>query len=303
MTTTIEKIKKILKSEFENELFDASLKNLEDKNNKLRYHNFSYSIRELSRHFLNSLAPEERILDCSWFKVETDNGKPTRGQKIKYAIQGGLTDQNLIDMNFDIDELKSTIKEVKTTIDSLSKYTHVNPDSFNLTEDDIESYSQKVLETFESFVETIYNYRDILKGFLDGKIEDHMIDTVICSSYENIDSLAPHYSLEYGEVHEYHISEINDREIIVDVFGSLSVILEYGSRSERAIGDGLDVGQSFPYETQIRYEISDKFPSDEYEVDSFDVDTSSWYGDDDITDEELDKLIEQEENKDITLES
>lgn len=301
MTTTIQKIKKILKSDFENELFDASLKNLEDKYNKLRYHNFSYSIRELSRHFLNSLAPEERILDCSWFKVETDNGKPTRGQKIKYAIQGGLTDEILTNLGFDVDELKSIIKEVKTTIDSLSKYTHVNPESFNLTENEIEFNSQKVLETFEAFVETIDNYRETLKDFLDGKIEDHMIDTVIYNSYENIDSLAPHYSLEYGEVYEYHISEINDREIIVDVFGSLSITLEYGSRSERAIGDGLDIGESFPYETQIRYKISDKFPSDEYEVDSFDVDTSSWYGDDSITDEELDILIEQEENKDDTL--
>lgn len=295
MATTIEKIKKILKSEFENELFDASLKNLEDKDNKLRYHNFSYSIRELSRHFLNSLAPEERILDCTWFKIETDNGKPTRGQKIKYAIQGGLTDEILKNLGFDVEELKSIIKEVKTTIDSLSKYTHVNPESFNLTESEIESNSQKVLENFEAFVETIDNYRKTLKDFLDGKIEDHMIDTVIYNSYENIDSLAPHYSLEYSEVYEYHISEINDREIIVDVFGSLSVTLEYGSRSERAIGDGLDISESFPYETQIRYKISDKFPSDEYEVDSFDVDTSSWYGDDDISDEELDKLIEREE--------
>ncbi|AZB33997.1 pPIWI-associating nuclease domain-containing protein [Chryseobacterium bernardetii] len=295
MNKTSEKIKQILKSEFENELFDASLKNLEDNENKLRYHNFSYSIRELSRHFLNSLAPEERILDCSWFKVETDNGKPTRGQKIKYAIQGGLTDEILANLGFDVDELKFIIKEVKTTIDSLSKYTHVNPESFNLTENEIESNSQKVLETFEAFVETIDNYRETLKDFLDGKIEDHMIDTVIYNSYENIDSLAPHYSLEYGEVYEYHISEINDREIIVNVIGSLSVTLEYGSRSERAIGDGLDIGESFPYETQIRYKISDKFPSDEYEVESFDVDTSSWYGDDDISDEELDKLIEREE--------
>jgi len=301
MTTTIQKIKKILKSEFETELFDASLKNLEDDNNKLRYHNFSYSIRELSRHFLNSLAPEELVLNCSWFKIETDNGKPTRGQKIKYSIQGGLSDENLIKLGFDIDELRSIIKEVKTTIDSLSKYTHINPESFNLTDGEILTYSEKVLETFENFVETIDNYRGDLKSFLDGKIEEHMIDTIIYNSYENIDSLAPHYSLEYGEVSEYHIREISDKEIIIDVFGSLSVTLEYGSRSDRAVGDGLDIDQSFPFETQIRYEISDEFPSKEYEVDPFDVDTSSWYWDDHVSDKELDELIEKEENKDTTL--
>jgi hypothetical protein len=49
----------------------------------------------------------------------------------------------------------------------------------------------------------------------------------------------------FCEVLDYHISEINDQEIIVDVFGDLYVILEYGSRQERHEGDGLDIKQNF----------------------------------------------------------
>jgi hypothetical protein len=104
-----------------------------------------------------------------------------------------------------------------------------------------------------------------------------MIESTVYNFFENIDSLAPHNSQESLDVTDYHIEEINDQEIIVSVSGYLNVILEYGSRKERQEGDGLDIEQSFPYKTKIRYEISEDFPSDRYEIDEYDVDTSSWY--------------------------
>lgn len=276
-----DKIKKILISPFEIDLFDASLASLNDKTNKLRYNNFAYSIRELSRHFLYSLSPELSIKKCGWYKTETTDDKPTRGQRIKYAIQGGITDEILKKWGFDIDELKETIKTVIETINSLSKYTHINPDVFYLKDVDIEKNGKQVLETFQKLVETIDEYREKLKCFLDGHIEEHMISSVVTTFFENIDNLAPHHSLNDSEVSDYHISEITDEEIIVNVSGFLHVTLEYGSRQERREGDGLDLEESFPFETKIKYEISEDFPSDKHEIDDYDVDTSEWYGDDD----------------------
>lgn len=276
-----DKIKKILISPFEIDLFDASLASLNDKTNKLRYNNFAYSIRELSRHFLYSLSPELSIKKCRWYKTETTDDKPTRGQRVKYAIQGGITDEILKKWGFDIDELKETIKTVIETINSLSKYTHINPEVFYLKDVDIEKNSKQVLETFEKLVETIDEYREKLKCFLDGHIEEHMISSVVTTFFENIDSLAPHHSLNDSEVSDYHISEITDEEIIVNVSGFLHVTLEYGSRQERREGDGLDLEESFPFETKIKYEISEDFPSDKHEIDDYDVDTSEWYGDED----------------------
>jgi hypothetical protein len=276
-----EKIKQLLTNEFEVGLYEASLASLNDKNNKLRYNNFAYSMRELSRHFLHNLAPEEQVKNCDWFKMETTDGKPTRNQRIKYAIQGGIDDKLLEKWGFEVEELHETIKEVKDTINTLSKYTHINPEVFDIDEAEVESKSQDVLKSFISLVETIENYREELKTSLDGHIEEHMISSVVSNFFENVDQLAPHHSLEYSEVSDYHISEINDQEIIVTVYGDLHVILEYGSRQERREGDGLDLEESFPFETKIRYEISEDFPSERYEVDEYDVDTSSWYGEDD----------------------
>lgn len=285
MSKTIEKVKELLKSDFEKQLFEASLKNLQDFSNNLRYHNFCYSIRELSRHFLVSLSPDELVKNCSWFKVETQNEKPTRAQRIKFAIQGGLTDEALKKFDFDLELQKEATKELITIIDSLSKYTHINPEDFALSSEEIEMKSQKVLQTFELLVETINRYREDLILFLDNVIHDNMIDAVIYNSYGNIDLLAPNFSLEYGEVEDFYIEGISDQEILVNVNGILHVTLEYGSRSERRNDDGLDLNESFPFETKIRYSVED-FPNGSYIVDPFDVDTSSWYGDEEIEDNE-----------------
>lgn len=70
-----DQIKKILTSQFEIELFETTLKCLSETENKLRYNNFAYSMRELSRHFLYSHSPEEKIKNSSWYKIEKSNIK------------------------------------------------------------------------------------------------------------------------------------------------------------------------------------------------------------------------------------
>lgn len=276
----VEAIKRILNSEFQIDLFDAALASLNDKSNKLRYNNFAYSIRELSRHILYSLSPEINIKNCLWYKTLTEDDRPIRAQRIKYAIQGGITDAILKKWGFDVEELNDTIKSTKTIIDSLSKYTHINPEVFNLEEEKIENNSDEVLSTFRLFVETIEDYRKEIKDFLDGHIEEHLISSIISNSFVSVDYLAPHYSLNYSEISEYYISEINATEIIVNVEGNIFVTLEYGSRSERRVGDGLDLEEDFPFETKVKYKISEDFPSNDYDVEDYDVDTSEWYGDD-----------------------
>lgn len=89
-TISIEKIRPLLKNEFQHQLLDACIQNLESKS-KLRFSNFAYSIRELSRHFLKSLAPDEEVKKTVWFKNESgEKDIITRGERIKYAIQEGL---------------------------------------------------------------------------------------------------------------------------------------------------------------------------------------------------------------------
>lgn len=127
-----------LKTNFEKSLFEAALYNLNEADNKLRLNNFACAVRELTRHFLERLAPDEEVLSAPWFKPnDPDNPKKiTRAQRIKYAIQGYLSDdftKNVLLIN-----LTEVSDNLKTSIDDLSKYTHVNPDTFDSGADAIE---------------------------------------------------------------------------------------------------------------------------------------------------------------------
>ncbi|TDO22370.1 pPIWI-associating nuclease domain-containing protein [Pedobacter duraquae] len=274
-----EKIYKLLSSKFEKDLYEAAIASLNENNNKLRYNNFAYSIRELSRHFLYNLSPEANIFLCTWFSVETEDGKPTRAQRIKYAIQGGISDGILSTFGLNVDELKGSIRSIKSSIDSLNKFTHINPEVFDLSDEDVESLSHGVFSNFESFVELITECRSQLANLLESSIHNQMIDAILKNYFENIDMIAPHHSIDYSEISDYFVSEISHEHIIVNVSGELYVTLEYGSKQERREGDGLDMSESFPFETHIRYEISEDFPNSTYQVDDFGVDTLSWYGD------------------------
>ena len=73
-TNKIERaIKRYLDGDFEKRLISSCLKNLLDTNNELRFNNFAYSIRELSRHILHRLAPDEKVLNCSWYSNQISN--------------------------------------------------------------------------------------------------------------------------------------------------------------------------------------------------------------------------------------
>lgn len=133
-------------------------------------------------------------------------------------------------------------------------------------------------------------FRELSRHFLHRLAPEQ---SVVSNYFENLDHLAPHYSLNYSELTDYHISEITNQEIIVSVFGDLHITLVYGSKQERRDGDGLDLEECFPFESNIRYEIEDNFPSQRYEVDEFDVDTSEWYGDEEYYESEIDKEIDK----------
>lgn len=303
MIIMITKIRSILNGEFEADLFEASLVSLNDKGNKLRLNNFAYSIRELSRHFLNSLSPEDNVRNCEWYVPETKGSgknkkvsdKPTRRDKIRYAIQGGLSDKLLCKLGYNLAEQEDSINLILDIIKELSRYTHIEPEVFGIDAITVEETSRIILETFARFVETINGCKKKIQDSLDCVITGHISQDSIGFEFINLSELAPHYSLDEIYVDEYKVKDVDDQHITVEVSGSIGVTLEWGSRSERAIGDGLDVDKSFPFQTTIIYEINDSFPLCNFEVEPFDADTSEWW--DDAHEDCIDRMIEYESHK------
>ena len=117
---------------FEQELFLAAIANVDDTSNKLRLNNFAYSMRELIRVVLERLAPNEEVVNAPWFQPNDKEhpNKVTRSQRIKYAIQGWLSD-DYVTNTLRIDH-QDNDKELRKNIDELSKYTHVTESTFNI---------------------------------------------------------------------------------------------------------------------------------------------------------------------------
>ena len=122
----IAEIEKALAEGFERDLFAASQKNLSDKSNPLRLNNYSYAMRELTRHILHRLAPDHNVLICDWYKNETDKDNGiTRKQRAYYAVQGGLHDsymQNTLGL-----EVEDIHRDLVKAINKLSKFTYIEP--------------------------------------------------------------------------------------------------------------------------------------------------------------------------------
>jgi len=143
-----EQIKRYLATDFEMKLFSASAAYLENKDDPLRINSFAYSLRELIRNVFERRAPEEKVKSCSWFKNETDNGKPSRKQRYIYCVQGGLSHKFVSDeLGMDVLEPWKEIKKLSILFQSLrtsmklpSTYQMTNAKVFLMKR--LESYCQ-----------------------------------------------------------------------------------------------------------------------------------------------------------------
>lgn len=261
-------------NDFEKQLLTASLKNLTDKDNKLRFNNFACGIRELSRHILHRLSPDDEVQKCKWFKNDSNKpGQLTRGERIKYAIQKGLPDK-FTETFYDTAD---NVRDVLDTIDELSKYTHVNPNTFGISENEVDQLTKDVLKTFESFAVGIKDFHESLKDKLEEHIDQAVLEHTIQETFDNIDILATHHNIEDHSTSSYKITHVDSEKIEIEAHGDLSVRLQYGSNYDLSKGDGAEMYESFPFECKMQINIHEDFSKSEYLMLDFDVDTSSWY--------------------------
>src|SRR3546814_14972169 len=61
------KLKPRLATDFQRKLLAATMQSIQDVSNPLRLNNFSASFRELFRHVLVKLAPDDQVIATSWF--------------------------------------------------------------------------------------------------------------------------------------------------------------------------------------------------------------------------------------------
>lgn len=274
----IKELEPLVKGDFQSALLKASFDNLNDKTNKLRLNNFAYSIRELSRHILHSLSPEDEIRKCDWFKNESGDPKViTRGERIKYAIQGGLTDKFLDKEIMDISTLNKLKKQVVQSITKLSKYTHINDDTFDLDDTEVDTFADEILGSFKEFHTAIKECRESIFRALDSKIDSEFVEHIYESTFDEIDILSTHHNIESYSTSSIHVTALSSGSIEMEVYGSVDVRLQYGSNSDLRRGEGAEMHTSFPFTSSLNAKLNDKLPNSELTITNFEVDTDGWY--------------------------
>ena len=280
-----ERIISVLTEGFERALYVSAHQNLKDLDNKLRLNNFAYGMRELMRHVLSRLAPNDSVTKCIWYKNETD--KPlgiSRRQRANFAVQGGLCDEYVRDvLKLETENIHGTlIKAIK----ELSRLTHVEEGVFGLSEPYV---TARVLETEKAFAElcsTIDSCREEIIQALWVEIDQAVIYQAISETITAIDEISAHHSIEDVYLHEIEIIGLSHDRITFQASGSITAGLQWGSNSDVRRGDGLLGKESFPF-TCIIWSPVDDPPGVQMEDDGLHVDTSSWtdvyYGQDERT--------------------
>ncbi len=269
MQDLIDNIKQYLDTDFEKELFSASVAYLQNMSDPLRANSFCYSLRELFRHVFERRAPNDEIIKCSWFKPETNNGSPSRRQKYIYCVQGGL-EPTFVETELNIDVLEPW-KKIKDSIDTLSKYTHVGKDTFDISDIKVSLISKKALESLLTIFYMINDAQVELHLSLSSHIDNELLNTFVMNSMSDIDVLSQSSYVEQSEVFEYLLSKIDSEKLFFDGNGTAYVSLNYGKRD-----DACEINTEFPFKFQ-GYSQIDKPYDLSIPAEDIDIDISSWY--------------------------
>ena len=276
------KILEHLGSGFERELFLASLNNLSDKGNPLRFNNFAYCMREIITLILAKYSSDEDILNCCWYKNETnkDNGV-TRAQRAKYAIQGGFSDEMVfeilqLDEEEEKDFIKDTLKQFTKLFRELNEHTHLREKRFNIGDTLCESLAFQVLNVMDSILTFIEDLRERVKSYVEGEIDDALISEFVSSTFNELDILSTHTFVDYSELESYHVNSICSKHVVIKGYGTVYCDLQWGSGSDMRNGIGASMSDSFPYDFTIHSKLTD-LKKLELGDEGITVDTDSWY--------------------------
>jgi hypothetical protein len=281
-----ERMASFLAEGFERELYSAALLNLADCENKLRLNNFAYAMRELMRHVLHRLAPNDAVVQCSWYRNKTDNAEhptrrttdkpkpPTRRERAYFAVQGGLSDEYVQDvLGLETANIHQALVQA---IDGLSKFTHIEKAVFGLGETEVTTRVKETEEAVAALCVTIQSCRQQITTALSEQIDSAVVDEALRETLMAIDEIAGHHSIEEIYTHRVEITELTHDEIVFKVTGSIGSALQWGSNSDIRRGDGAVLSKSFPFTCYLWSPVDDPTQVEARE-DGLLVDTSSWW--------------------------
>jgi hypothetical protein len=279
-----------LSSDFERQVFRAALRSFEDTENPLRVNNFANALRELGRIHLDSQAPEARLKKCSWFEQKHNElGQPTieRAQRVKYAIQGELSDA-FVKERLGI-EIEEAVRDYTKLISRFSAFTHINRKTFGVPDEDANELAVRALEVFHQLFALVTERREATRKAATDEAQAALRDVLYEEVNEELDRLSTHTSVEMVDLYDLEISSMDSEHIAYSGQGRVNVRLQYGSDSDVERDDGHVSSDSYPLTCEFKADVDAPL---EISVvpGTLTVDTISFYEpleEDDLSEEEV----------------
>jgi hypothetical protein len=252
---------------------EGALRALADNENPLRLNFFSTGMRILFEHLIDTLSPEDEVARTSWFKPEREDGKPTRGQRVIFAIQGGLSE------TFVKDELKVDLPPLRTRLltafAEMSKHVHGNENTIIPGQDEQDMVAERTVAAMGAFLDALRECREAVLMPIAEALDSAAVDALLSDAMLEVDELAPHFSVDDLYVEDVVVSAIGAEMITYRVTGSAEITLQWGSNSDVRRGDGAESSQSFPFHCELQVPLDDPWDLDQAKV-AYGVDVSKW---------------------------
>jgi hypothetical protein len=276
-TALMSELQYFLKDDFSKTLLTGCLRVIEDRENPIRLNFFAGGIRELFGHHLHLLASDEEVKACSWFSPQVDDGRPTRRQRALYATQGGLSDTFVEEkLGLQPEEMHADLAK---SIERLNKYTHVRPHTLVSDEKEINTFVVTALEALLDFFSTIKDCRLAITDTLSSYVWEQLGDAFFNNEF---DIPATHYWHEGHDIDGLDVIELNSTTIVFSITGTLYVGLQFGSDSDVRNDIGAQMDENFPFSCIATAPVENPTLLELNGLPQ--VDTSSWYGNEDEVD-------------------
>jgi Predicted pPIWI-associating nuclease len=262
-----------LPDKFSSLVIEGALIALKDQNNPLRLNCFSTAMRILYEHTMDRLSPREEVARTSWFKPEAKDGRPTRTQRIKFAIHGGLSEE------FVKEELKVGLeplrKRMVDSIDDLSKHIHSREDTIVLDKKEQDELAAHAVSAMEDFLTAMSECREAVLNPIAEALDGAAVNALLSETIMEVEDLAPHHSVDELYIEDITVEKIGADSITYQVTGSIEVTLQWGSNSDVRNDNGAEARKTFPFRCEFRLPVDDPWELGPAEP-KYLVDTSSW---------------------------
>ncbi|MGO7613618.1 hypothetical protein ACC689_20310 [Rhizobium ruizarguesonis] len=259
---------------FSKDALTGAARVLVDTENPLRLVFFSVSIRILLEHIMGTLAPGNEVESCSWFELEPERDGPVRAQRIQYWLQGGLTDEFLLEeLGFNPRPIRS---RVLRSFNRLSKHVHARQDTLitnlQLQDREVAPVVDDVVDLFAAYFE----YRSALIDPLIESLDEEAVNDLMSETLQELDELATHHGIEEVYTEHTEVVEITAASVRYRASGSIAVSLQWGSNSDVRRGEGAEMDKRFPFSCDFVVPTEDPRNLALAEIASG-VDTDSWW--------------------------